>query len=116
MTFENALHGNEQEIINIQNNKIILPKYPSSQNEHVWHLFVVQTENRYHLQEYLMENQIQTLIHYPIPPHKQKAYEEYNHLSFPITEKLHDSVLSIPISPVLSDEEVTKIISVLNSY
>ena len=100
----------------IQNNKIILPKYPSSQNEHVWHLFVVQTENRYHLQEYLMENQIQTLIHYPIPPHKQKAYEEYNHLSFPITEKLHDSVLSIPISPVLSDEEVTKIISVLNSY
>lgn len=100
----------------ITNPKIILPTLPTHPKEHVWHLFVIRTEKRDELQKYLLENGVQTLIHYPIPPHKQKAYKYYNHLSFPITEKIHNEVLSLPISPVLSDEEVQKVISVLNQF
>ena len=100
----------------IKNDKFILPVYPIEKNENVWHLFVIRSENRTNLQEYLSNNGVQTLIHYPIPPHKQSAYKEYNHMSFPLTEKLHDTVLSIPISPVLTETEVTHIIKVLNNY
>ena len=57
-----------------------------------------------------------TLIHYPIPPHKQEAYSEYNHLNFPLTEQLHNTVLSLPISPVLTDNEVSKIITTINNF
>ena len=59
---------------------------------------------------------MQTLIHYPIPPHKQDAYKEWNDLSFPITEKIHDEVLSLPISPVMSEEEVEKVVDAINSF
>jgi dTDP-4-amino-4,6-dideoxygalactose transaminase len=100
----------------IKNEKIILPVYPTNEKEHVWHLFVIQVENRSELQDYLAQNNIQTLIHYPIPPHKQEAYSEYNHLNFPLTEQLHNTVLSLPISPVLSDEEVSKIIITINNF
>lgn len=100
----------------INNTKIILPIYPKNELEHVWHLFVIITENRYQLQEFLTLNGVQTLIHYPIPPHKQKAYSEYNDLSFPITEEIHNNVLSIPISPIMTHEEVNTVITVLNSY
>jgi dTDP-4-amino-4,6-dideoxygalactose transaminase len=100
----------------INNKKIKLPVYPTNENEHVWHLFVIQAENRSELQDYLAQNNIQTLIHYPIPPHKQEAYSEYNHLNFPLTEQLHNTVLSLPISPVLSDEEVSKIIITINNF
>lgn len=99
----------------IKNNKIVLPLCEDLSN-HVFHLFVVRTENREHLQEYLKENSIETLIHYPIPPHKQNALKEWNNLSFPITEKIHREVLSLPISPVMSDDEVSKVIAVLNRY
>ncbi len=99
----------------IKNNKIILPEWELS-NNHVFHLFVVRTENRNELQSYLNEHSIQTVIHYPIPPHKQKALPEWNTLSFPITEKIHAEVLSLPMSPVLSDEEVDHVITVLNKY
>src|SRR5690606_26327774 len=99
----------------IKNEKIILPYYDNSEN-HVFHLFVIRIENRQHLQEYLLKNNIETLIHYPIAPHKQKAMAAYNHLSLPITEKIHNEVLSIPISPVLTDQEVTYIINILNNY
>lgn len=99
----------------IKNNKIILPEWDLS-NNHVFHLFVVRTENRNELQNYLNEHGIQTVIHYPIPPHKQKALSEWNTLSFPITEKIHAEVLSLPMSPVLSDEEVDHVITVLNKY
>jgi dTDP-4-amino-4,6-dideoxygalactose transaminase len=68
------------------------------------------------LQEYLFKNGIETVIHYPIPPHIQKALQEFNHLSLPITEKIHQEVLSLPMSSVLSDEEITHIIATLNSY
>ncbi|MBL3547345.1 dTDP-4-amino-4,6-dideoxygalactose transaminase [Chryseobacterium rhizosphaerae] len=100
----------------IINPNIILPEYPVDDKEHVWHVFVIRTEKRDELQTYLTENGIQTIIHYPIPPHKQKAYKEWNELSFPISEKIHNEVLSLPISPVMSEEELLKIIAIVNSY
>jgi dTDP-4-amino-4,6-dideoxygalactose transaminase len=83
---------------------------------HVFHLFPILTLRRNELQSYLYENGVQTLIHYPIPPHKQKCYEEWNHLSFPITEKIHREELSLPISPVLSEGEVIKVVDTINSW
>lgn len=103
-------------ISEIKNSKIVLPENPQDENEHVWHLFVIRTTEREKLQNYLTDNGVQTLIHYPIPPHKQKAYEEYNYLEFPITEKIHKEVLSLPISPVMDDEEVEKVIEILNVF
>ncbi|WP_116790719.1 DegT/DnrJ/EryC1/StrS family aminotransferase [Flavobacterium psychrotrophum] len=100
----------------ITNPLIVLPKVPVDTAEHVWHLFVIRTAERDRLQQYLTENSIQTLIHYPIPLYKQEAYIEYAHLSFPITEAIHNEVLSLPISPVLTPDEVEKIVEVLNKY
>jgi dTDP-4-amino-4,6-dideoxygalactose transaminase len=99
----------------IKNHKISLPFYDNSEN-HVFHLFIIQTKNRMELQNYLIENGIQTQIHYPIPPHKQKALQHLQHLSFPITEKIHDEVLSLPISPVMTDDEVDFVIKILNQW
>jgi dTDP-4-amino-4,6-dideoxygalactose transaminase len=99
----------------IKNHKIILPFWDFSTN-HVFHLFVIRTQKREELQRYLLENGIQTVIHYPIPPHKQKALSAWNDLSFPITEKIHNEVLSLPISPVLTKDEVDFIIEILNKY
>lgn len=99
----------------IKNDKIVLPVWDFSTN-HVFHLFVVRTSNRENLQEYLSQNNIQTVIHYPVAPHKQKALLDFNNLSFPITEKIHNEVLSLPISPVLTDFEVSFVIEVLNKY
>ena len=106
----------ERYVVEMTNSKIILPQLPTDPNQNVWHLFVIRTSKREQLQKYLLENGIQTLIHYPVPPHKQKAYKYYNHLTFPITEKIHDEVLSLPISPVLELEEVQKVIELLNQY
>ena len=103
-------------IAEIKNPNIIIPENPANEGEHVWHLFVIRTPKREKLQNYLTEKGVQTLIHYPIPPHKQEAYKDWNNLSFPITEQIHDEVLSLPISPVMSDEEVDAVINVLNSY
>ena len=99
----------------IKNSKIVLPTCEKFAN-HVFHLFVIRTENRDHLQEYLLKNGIETVIHYPIPPHKQKALQDFNHLSLPITEKIHREVLSLPMSSVLTDDEISYIISTLNCY
>lgn len=93
-----------------------LPQLPDNPLEHVWHLFVIRTKNREALQAYLTKNGVQTLIHYPIPPHRQEAYKEMNHLSFPLTERIHEEVLSLPISPVLMDEEVETVIHIINKY
>lgn len=113
---------------NIKNKDIILPNQSFSHHpersrgaiiqslNHVWHLFVIRHPKRDELQKYLSEKGIQTLIHYPIPPHQQKAYSEYNHLSFPITETIHKQVLSLPISPVMEHHEVTKIVDVINQF
>ncbi len=101
---------------NIKNNSIVLPCCDKDETSHVWHLFVIRTNNREKLQNYLAGNNIQTLIHYPIPPHKQKAYKEWNHLSFPVAEKIHREVLSLPISPVMTNEEVYIVTEVINNY
>lgn len=106
----------EKYLAGIKNPKLVLPENPADKNEHVWHLFVIRTSEREKLQNFLSERGIQTLIHYPIPPHQQAAYKEWNHLSFPITEKIHQEVLSLPISPVLTDDEVEKVITVLNDF
>ena len=102
----------------IKNDKIILPtlSLQGTNQSHVFHLFVIRTENRDELQHYLLENGIQTIIHYPIPPHKQKAFSSWNHLSFSITEIIHNEVLSLPISPLLTMDEVDFIITILNKY
>jgi dTDP-4-amino-4,6-dideoxygalactose transaminase len=99
----------------IKNDKIVLPFWDNSRN-HVFHLFVIRTANRNNLKEYLFENGIETMIHYPIPPHKQKALNEWNSLSFPIAEKIHEEVLSIPINGTLTETEINKIITTLNNY
>ena len=110
----------EYYINNIKNQKIILPVAASEQSvssylEHVWHVFLIRTEQRDTLQRYLLESGIQTMIHYPIPPHKQKAYKEWGNLSLPITEKIHREVLSLPMSPLMNAEELTHIVKTLNS-
>ncbi len=100
---------------NIKNSSIILPNI-YAEDAHVWHLFVVRTKQRDNFQKYLLDNEIQTIIHYPIPPHKQECYKLWNNLSYPITEEIHKSVLSLPISPVMSDDEMRKVVEVVNEY
>lgn len=103
-------------INNIKNKKIILPQMPQNKQEHVWHLFVIRCDQRDELQKHLEQCGIQTLIHYPIPPHKQKAYTQYNHLQLPITEQIHREVLSLPISCVITEEEMKKVTDALNLF
>ena len=100
----------------IKNSKIILPIYPENEWEHVWHLFVIRTQNRHELADYLLKNDIQTLIHYPIAPHKQDCYSNFNHLNFPIAEQLATEVLSLPMSQVLTDDEINQVVEILNKY
>jgi dTDP-4-amino-4,6-dideoxygalactose transaminase len=100
---------------NINNSLIDLPKIKEDIS-HVWHLFVIRCENRNKLQEYMQKNGIQTLIHYPIPPHKQKAYAQWANFNFPITEKIHNEILSLPISPVMDKLEVKKVVEVINGW
>ena len=102
-------------ISEIKNEKITLPKYDGSEN-HVFHLFVIRVENRNRFIDYLDRNGIGHLIHYPLPPHKQQALSEFSHMSFPVTEKIHNEVVSIPMSPVMIDDDVTSVVSILNSY
>ena len=84
--------------------------------QHVWHLFVIQTAHRDTLQKYLADHGVQTLIHYPIPPHQQQAYKEWNHLSYPISEKLHSQVMSLPIGPTITEDEIQKVIELCNKF
>jgi dTDP-4-amino-4,6-dideoxygalactose transaminase len=100
----------------IVNKKILLPVLPKNREQHVWHLFVIRSTEREKLQSYLADEGVETLIHYPIPPHKQEAYKEFNLLSLPLTEKIHAEVLSLPISPVMNDKEVSKVIELINGY
>jgi len=77
--------------------------------DHVWHLFVVRTLKRDQLQKHLIEQGVQTLIHYPVPPHKQGAYKEMSYLELPVSEKIHHEVLSLPMGPALSDNDQNRI-------
>lgn len=100
---------------NIKNPKIILPKV-YDENAHVWHIFAIRCENRDKLQKHLENNNIQTNIHYPTPPHKQGAYKEWENLYYPISEEIHSTELSLPISPVLTDEEIKTVVEVVNEW
>ncbi|MFM5697087.1 DegT/DnrJ/EryC1/StrS family aminotransferase [Aeromonas veronii] len=84
--------------------------------QHVWHLFVVRCENREGLQQHLADKGIQTLIHYPIPPHQQQAYQQYAAMQLPWTEQIHQQVLSIPLDPTISDEAVEQVIAAMNEF
>ncbi len=99
----------------IFNPKISLPKWNGAEN-HVFHIFVIRTPNRYHFQEYLLEKGIQTLIHYPIAPHKQESMKEFSDLVLPISEQIHNEVVSIPCHQMLTYDEVSYIIETINAY
>lgn len=105
----------KQYLNGIKNEKIILPFYDTTKN-HIFHAFVVQVNERKKFTEYLTNNGIGWLIHYPIAPHKQNAFKKYNELNLPITESIHNTVVSIPMSPVITDAEVKKVIETLNAY
>ncbi len=100
---------------NIKNESIQLPIIEDWVS-HVFHLFPIFTNRRDELQAYLTDNGVQTLIHYPIPPHKQICYKEFNNMLFPLTEKVHNEELSLPISPVLTEAELSKIVNLINCF
>ncbi|MGJ0360114.1 DegT/DnrJ/EryC1/StrS family aminotransferase [Aliarcobacter cryaerophilus] len=100
---------------NIKNDNIILPTV-RNQDSHVWHLFVIRTNKRDELQKYLLDNGIQTLIHYPIPPHKQNAYKEWNNERYEISEQIHNEILSLPISGIQNLHDTQKIVEILNEF
>ena len=102
-------------IDNITNPTIITP-IVKDWDAHVFHIFTIRCQKRDELQKYLTEHGIQTIIHYPIPPHKQECYKEWNNLSFPITEQIHNEELSIPMSPVMTEEELKTVVDVLNNW
>ncbi len=101
----------EQYIKNIRNRSIVLPP-PSG----VFHVFPILSKKRDKLKEYLQERGIETLVHYPIPPHKQECYKEWHSLSLPITERIHQEELSLPCNPTMSLEEVNYIIAAINDF
>lgn len=102
-------------IENIRHPQIITPQV-EDWDANVFHIFPVRCEKRDELQKYLADNDIQTIIHYPIPPHKQECYREWNHCSFPVTEKIHAEELSLPMSPVMTQKEVEEVVRVLNAF
>ncbi|MGI9592964.1 MAG: DegT/DnrJ/EryC1/StrS family aminotransferase, partial [Patiriisocius sp.] len=99
----------------ISNPKVVLPCYDGSKN-HVFHLFVVQVASREHFQDYLKDKAITTLIHYPIPPHQQKALQDLKNLRFEVSQTLHQQVISLPISPVMTQLQIEKVINAVNAY
>ena len=106
----------------IGNPAVILPVEDGSRETgngklgNVWHVFPVRVERRDAFQAYLTEKGVQTVIHYPIPPHRQPAYTEWHNLKLPITEKIHETIISLPISPVMADDEVGEVIGAVNAW
>lgn len=100
---------------NVKNKKITLPYYDGSKN-HVFYAFVVEVDNREDFIQFLDHNNIQWLIHYPVAPHKQKAFSVFSHLKLPLTEKIQKRVISLPISPVMTNDEIRTVVNVLNAY
>lgn len=107
---------------NIKNTKIILPQlhlrnmHILNYQEHVWHLYVIRSKDRERLQEYLIRMKIETIIHYPISPHKQKAYIKYANNDLPISELLQNEVLSLPISPIMSNNQINSVTEAINNF
>ena len=102
-------------IENIKHPEIVLPKV-TDWNSNVFHIFPVRSHRRNELQEYLTGNGVQTIIHYPIPPHKQECYREWNGMSFPVTEKIHDEELSLPMSPVMTEGDIRNVVDTINRW
>jgi dTDP-4-amino-4,6-dideoxygalactose transaminase len=100
---------------NIKHKAVRLPHVLNSE-QHVWHLFVVRSKHRTALQKHLLAHGIQTLIHYPIPPHKQMAYIDWNNFNYPLTEAIHQEVLSLPIGPTVSSEQALQVAYAINSF
>lgn len=100
---------------NISHSAVQLPQVAKTE-QHVWHLFVIRSCQRVALQQYLAVQGIQTLIHYPIPPHQQQAYQEWNRFSYPITEAMHQEVLSLPIGPTLSEKDAMRVATAVNGF
>ena len=106
-------------IKSIVNTNVILPVSSRKQSyglDHVWHLFVIRNKNRDRLQSYFFDHRVQTLIHYPIPPHKQKAYNIFKQLQLPITDMIHSQTLSLPMDPLLDLKDVDRVTKLLNSF
>lgn len=99
----------------INNPEIVLP-FTKDKSSHVWHVFIIRCKQRDILQKYLADSGVQTLIHYPIPAHKQQAYKRWNELNYYVAEKIHAEVLSLPIGPTLSMDDVLKIIQICNEF
>lgn len=100
---------------NITNPLITLPQTYDEQAA-VWHVFAVRTRERDRFQQYLADKGVQTIIHYPTPPHKQQAYTEWNNRSYPVSEEIHRTIISLPISPVLTDAEAEEVVRIVNEY
>ena len=100
---------------NIKNSKILLPAF-SKNIEHAWHLFVVRTKNRNKLKKFLHKKKIQTIIHYPIPPHRQVAFKEYKKLNLKKTEQLAKEILSLPNYPTMTNKELKYIVNTINKF
>ena len=105
--------------MNIENQNIILPGHSISaltSKNHVWHLFVVRVANRESFVNYLHGQGVGTLIHYPVPPNKQEGYPGLRRFKLPLTEKIHNEVVSLPLSPVMNNKEVEVVTEAVNSY
>jgi dTDP-4-amino-4,6-dideoxygalactose transaminase len=102
-------------IAHMKNDSVVLPRW-ENEEQHVWHLFVVRCKRRTELQRHLQKLGVQTLVHYPIPPHRQLAYEELSALNLPITEVIHDEVLSLPMGPMMSPGDIQIVIDAINSF
>ncbi|MBQ7180970.1 MAG: DegT/DnrJ/EryC1/StrS family aminotransferase [Bacteroidaceae bacterium] len=100
----------------IQNPLVILPDVPEEHAETVWHVYPVRCPDRDALKSYLHGCGIETMVHYPIPPHQQKAYAEWNALHFPVSERIHREILSLPMNPMLTDEEVMRVARAVNQF
>lgn len=106
----------EKYLKSIQNSAISLPTSPMKSEQHVWHIFVVRVENRESLVQHFKSLKIGCMIHYPLPPHKQKAYSELKDLCLPVTELIHKQVLSLPLDPSMTETEVAQVLEAVNSY
>ena len=109
----------QQYLAQRKNEQLVLPSDKNNVEKdlsHVWHVFTLRTNNREALVKHLANTGIQTVIHYPVPPHKQPAYKEWNELVFPISEKIHREIISIPISPVITAQQITEVINAVNSF
>lgn len=107
-------------IDNISNPAVTLPVRPgtdvANDPSHVWHVFTLRTAKRAEFEKHLTNAGVQTVIHYPVPPHRQPAYSELSSMSFPVSEKIHEEIISIPISPVISEAQCTQVVNAVNSY